>query len=168
MDIQVRAGQVQVDGARDLAKVAAIDRTLSPGKMFTGLVKGFGLKSGALACSAAWDATDIIVVGVNDRDMALAVNRIIETQGGALACEDGKILHELPLPIMGIMSPLPLEEVDLRMKSVNRAASRLGIPFPNPILSLIVLTGAAIPFIRICEEGLVDIKTGETMGLFLD
>lgn len=168
IDIQVRAGQVHVDGARDLAKVAAIDRTLSPGKMFTGLVKGFGLKSGALACSGAWDATDIIVVGVSDGDMALAVNRIIETQGGAVVCEDGKILHELPLPIMGIMSPLPLEEVDRRMKSVNRAASGLGVPFPKPILSLIVLTGAAIPFIRICEEGLVNIKSGETMGLFLE
>jgi adenine deaminase len=168
MDLPVHAGQVQADVARDLAKVAAIDRTLSPGKMFTGLIKGLGLQSGALACSAAWDTTDIIVAGVNDRDMALAVNRIIETQGGAIVCENGKILHELALPIMGIMSPLPLEEVDRRMKSVNRAASGLGIPFPNPILSLIVLTGAAIPFIRICEEGLVDIKTGETLGLFLE
>jgi adenine deaminase len=168
MDVQVHAGQVHVDGARDLAKVAAIDRTISPGKMFTGLLKGFGLKSGALACSAAWDTTDIIVVGVSDQDMALAVNRIIETQGGAVVCENGKILHELPLPILGLMSPLPLEEVDLRLKSITQAASRLGVPFPNPLLTLIVLTGAAIPFIRICEEGLVDIKTGKTMGLFIE
>jgi adenine deaminase len=168
VDVKVHAGQVQADGARDLAKVAAIDRGLSPGKMFTGLIKGLGLKSGALACSAAWDTTDIIVAGVNDRDMALAVNRIIQTQGGAVVCENGKILEELPLPIFGIMSPLPLEELDIRIKAITQAASRLGVPFPDPILTLIVLTGAAIPFIRVCEEGLVDIRTGETVGLFLE
>jgi adenine deaminase len=168
MDLQVHAGHVQVDGVLGLAKVAAIDRTLSPGKMFTGLIKGLGLKAGAMACSAAWDTTDIIVAGVSDADMALAVNRVIKTQGGAVVCENGKILQELPLPIFGIMSPLSLEEVDLRIKSITQAASRLGVPFPDPILTLIVLTGAAIPFIRICEEGLVDIKTGETLGLFLE
>jgi adenine deaminase len=168
LELPVRSGQVQVDVAQDLAKVAAIDRSLTPGKTFTGLIKGFGLKSGALACSAAWDTTDIIVVGVSDRDMALAVNRIIETQGGAVVCENGKILEELPLPIFGIMSPLPLEELSPRIKSITRAASGLGIPFTDPILTLIVLTGAAIPFIRICEEGLVDIRSGETVGLFLE
>jgi adenine deaminase len=168
LEVPVHAGYVEADGARGLAKVAAIDRTLSPGKMFTGLIKGLGLKSGALACSAAWDTTDIIVAGASDQDMALAVNRIIQTQGGAVVCENSKILQELPLPIFGIMSPLPLEEVDLRIKSLAQAAFGLGVPFPDPILTLIVLTGAAIPFIRICEEGLVDIKTGETLGLFLE
>ncbi len=168
VEVPVQNGIVRVDGAQDLAKVAAIDRSLTPGKRFVGLIKGFGLKSGALACSAAWDTTDIIVVGVSDRDMALAVNRIIETQGGAVLCENGKILHELPLPIFGIMSPLPLEEVDLRIKAITQAAARMGVPFSDPILSLIVLTGAAIPFLRICEEGLVDIRTGETLGLFME
>ena len=160
-------GAVRAEVSRDILKVAAVDRTLSPGKIFTGLIKGFGLKSGALACSAAWDTTDIVVVGVDDADMACAINRIRELQGGAVLCSNGAIMGELPLPLFGIMSDAPLREIDRGIKTLSRAASRLGVPFPDPVLSLIALTGAAIPFLRICEEGLVDLKEGRTCGLFL-
>ena len=75
-DMPVIGGNILSDPVRDIVKVAAVDRTLHPGKAFTGLIQGFGLKSGAMACSAAWDSTAIIVVGASDTDMALAVNRI--------------------------------------------------------------------------------------------
>lgn len=158
--------ELRPDPERDIAKVAAVDRTLNPGKTFVGLIKGFGLKSGAIACSAAWDTTDIIVVGAEEGDMACAVNRIGELQGGAVLCSGGKILQELPLPVFGIMCEQPLPEIDRKVKALRAEAFRLGIPFRDPLLSLITLTGAAIPFLRICEEGLVSLKDGKTLDLF--
>lgn len=166
-EVATRDGEIRTNTNRDILKVAAVDRTVSPGKTFVGLLQGFGLKSGALASSAAWDSSDIIVVGSDESDMVLAVNRIRELKGGAVICKHGIVLEELPLPVFGIMSELPLHEIDQKIKSITAIASQHGVPFPNPLLSLIALTGAAIPFLRICEEGLVDIREGKTLGLFV-
>ena len=148
------------DPEQDILKVAAIDRTIHPGKIYTGLIKGFGIKSGAIACSAAWDTTDIIVIGANDEDMAAAVNRIHALQGGAVVIEKGESKAEIALPIFGIMSDLPIEAIAGKLKEIKAAAAALGVPYPDPLLTLITLTGAAIPYLRICEEGLVHLKDG--------
>jgi adenine deaminase len=168
LDLEAPGGEIQADPVQGLAKVAAIDRAKRPGEMFVGLIKNFGLKSGALACSAAWDTSDIIVVGCQDEEMARAVNRIIQLQGGAVLADHGKIIAELPLPIFGVLSEMPLKDIDRQVKEINTAAAERGIAFPDPLLSLIVLTGPAIPFLRICEEGLVSIKDGKTLGLFVE
>ncbi len=165
MQWPVTDGQINPNVDQDVIKVAAIDRTHNPGKIYVGLIKGFGLKSGAMACSAAWDTSDIIVVGTNDEDMAGAVNRIRSLQGGALVYENGEVLAELPLPVFGIMSDLPLETIVQRLQKIKSAVSDLGVPFPDPLLTLITLTGAAIPYLRICEEGLVNLKDGKTVEL---
>jgi adenine deaminase len=167
-NVAVRNGQVLADPNIDIAKIAAIDRTHNPGRLFTGLIKGFGIKTGALACSAAWDTTDIVVAGSNDSDMATAVNRIRELQGGAVVCRDGEIVAELALPIFGIVTDLKIEDMAQHYDSVDQAAQSLGVPFPEPILSLITLTGAAIPYLRICEEGLVNLKDGRAVSLFVE
>jgi adenine deaminase len=167
MQWPVPDGQINPNVDQDVIKVAAIDRAHNPGKMHVGLIKGFGLKSGAMACSAAWDTSDIIVAGTNDADIAGAVNRIRTLQGGAVVCKNGDILAELPLPIFGIMSDLPIETIARRLQKIKRAVSDLGVPFPDPLLTLITLTGAAIPYLRICEEGLVNLKNGKTMGLII-
>jgi len=168
MSWPVSDGELKSDVQQDLVKIAAIDRTHNPGKMFVGLIKGMGLRSGAMACSAAWDASDIIVVGADDADMATAVNRIHDLQGGSVVIENGSILAELPLPIFGILSDLPMEEVAQKIETVKKAVTSLGVTFPDPLLTLITLTGAAIPYLRICEEGLVNLKHGKTLPLFVD
>ncbi len=161
----VAGNQLNPDIDQDVIKIAAIDRFHNPGKLAVGLIKGFGLKSGAMACSAAWDTSDIVVVGTNDADMAAAVNRIRTLQGGAVVCEKQQILAELPLPIFGIMSELPIEDIAKRLKEVKNAVVRLGVDFPDPLLTLITLTGAAIPYLRICEEGLVNLKNGKGLAV---
>ena len=166
--VPVRDGQICADLNKGIVKIAAIDRTHTPGRLFTGLIKGFGLKAGALACSAAWDASDIIVAGTDDSDMATAVNRIRSLQGGAVVCEDGKILAELPMPIFGNISDLTMKDLVQQFENVTRAAQKQGIPFPDPVLSLITLTGSAIPYLRICEEGLVNLKSGKNVSLFVE
>ena len=82
-------------------------------------------------------------------------------------CENGNILVELPLPIFGIMSQLPIETIAQKLREIKKAVADRGVPFPDPLLSLITLTGAAIPYLRICEEGLVNLKTGTTLDVII-
>ena len=167
-EIEVVNGELTTSRKKNLAKITAVDRTHTPGKMFTGLIKGFGLTSGAMACSASWDTSCIIVVGTNGSDMALAVNRIHDLQGGIVICENKKIRYELALPVFGIMSELPVEEIADHMEQIKTIMAELGVDFPDPVLTLTTLTGAAIPYLRICEQGLVNLKDGRTQGLFPD
>ena len=167
MELPLVDGEIRTNPADGLCKIAAVDRTHHPGKRFTGLIKGFGLSRGALACSAAWDSSDIVVVGADERDMACAVNRIAELQGGAVLCEAGRVAAEIALPVFGLASEQPVAALAVQMKDFTQAVRRLGVAFPDPLLSLITLTGAAIPYLRICEEGLVNLKDGRTVGLFI-
>jgi adenine deaminase len=120
-----------------------------------------------MACSAAWDTSCIIVVGADDTDMALAVNRIHDIKGGVVVCDNNEITCELALPVFGILSELPVDQIARQLEKINTAAQKLGIDFPDPVLTLITLTGAAIPYLRICEQGLVNLKDGKTLGLFV-
>jgi adenine deaminase len=167
-DAPVLNGEILCPKDGGLAKISALDRTRGAGKMFTGLIRNFGLSSGALACSAAWDTSCIVVVGTDDADMALAVNRIHDLKGGVVLCDQGEIVCELVLPVFGIISDLPVDQVAMQLKDIKTAAQGLGVGFPDPVLTLITLTGAAIPYLRICEEGLVNLKDGKTRGLFVE
>ncbi len=164
-ELPVSNGEIKKNISSDIIKVAAIDRAITPGDMFTGFIKGFGLTSGAIAFTATWDSADIIVIGVDDGDMALAVNRLHEMQGGAVICDKGTIREELALPIFGLISDLPVEKIVDRTRAINDAVHKMGVPHPDPMLTLSTLTTAAIPFFRICEEGYVRLKDGSTMGL---
>ncbi len=115
----------------------------------------------------AWDTSCIIVAGADDADMALAVNRIHQLKGGIVICENNEITCELALPVFGIISELPVDKITWHMEKIKTAAKKLGVDFPDPLLTLITLTGAAIPYLRICEEGLVNLKDGKTLGLFV-
>jgi adenine deaminase len=168
LTLPVRSGKINSDIDQDLQKVAAIDRTHYPGKTFVGLVKGFGLQSGAFASSSAWDTSDIIVIGTNDEDMALAVNRIHALQGGYALCDNGRVVAEVPMPIWGLISELPIKELVAQISSLKIALADRGVPFPDPLLTIITLTGAAIPFFRICEDGYVNLKDGSTHGLAIN
>ncbi|MBN2033266.1 MAG: adenine deaminase [Deltaproteobacteria bacterium] len=167
MSLPVVQGEIRCDLSKDLLKVAAVERRFTPGNIFVGLIRGFGLKSGALAASSAWDTSDIIVVGANEADMAGAVNRIHALQGGLVLCADGKVVAEIPLPIFGLMTELPLPDLVVRMRELTMHAKALGFPFADPHKTLIPLTGAAIPFIRLSDEGLVDIKSGKKVPLIV-
>lgn len=166
--LPVMKGDIRADAGRDVLKIAAIDRAIVPGDRFVGFIKGFGLRTGALALSAAWDAADIIVIGENERDMAAAVNRILALQGGMVVCDGGDILAELALPVFGVISEEPVATVSAGLEAVNRTLHALGVPHPDPVKTAATLTSAAIPFFKICEEGYVRMKDGKTLGVFLD
>ena len=168
MSVPVVDGEIKSDVGKDILKVAAIDRRYVPGKTFVGLIRGFGLKTGAIASSSAWDTSDIIVVGENDADMAGAVNRIYALQGGGVVFAKGEILADIPMPIFGIISEMPMPMIVQRMEEIKGTMQALGFPFDDPLLTLCTLTTPAIPYLRICEEGLVNLKDGKTLGLMVD
>lgn len=168
LTVPVRSGEIHADPETDLLKAAAVDRRIRPGKIFTGLIRGFGLRKGAMAASAAWDCSDIIVVGASGEEMAAAVNRIRELQGGIVVCVDGKVAAELPLPILGLLSDRSIPELADAISTIKVAVAELGVSFPDPLLTLVTLTGAAIPYFRICEEGLVNLKDGKTVGVVVE
>jgi adenine deaminase len=149
----------------DLLKIAFIDRINEPGKTFTGFIRGFGLKRGALATSTTWDLVGITVVGADETDMATAANRVKELRGGLVACAGGKILAELPLPVNGFLTGWSHGETVSRIKEIQKAAEALGSRLPAVYVTLMPLTSCSIPFIRICEAGYMDIKGHRVTGL---
>jgi len=168
IDVAVLDGLAQLDASKDVLKIGAIERTYEPGKTFVGFIRGVGLKRGAIATSIAWDSQDILVIGANEVDMAHAVNRVAELQGGMVVYASNEILAEISMPIVGILSTEPMETISDKLYEVQRAASSLGCNLPDIRASLSFLTSGSIPFLRVCEQGLIDLKRNSLVDLIVD
>jgi len=161
----VRDGEAVADAERDVAKIAVLERHLGTGRIGIGLVRGFGLKRGALGSTVAHDAHNLVVVGMNDADMARVVERLAELGGGIVAVEDGAVLAELPLPVGGLLADLPLAEVVERSAACTAAAERLGCTGSTPFLTMSFLALSVIPSLKITDQGLVDVDRFELVPL---
>ena len=158
-------GTAIADPARDLVKIAVVERHLGTGRMGLGLLRGSGLARGALASTVAHDAHNIVVVGVSDADMATAVSRLAELGGGIVAVEDGLVRAELALPVAGLLADAPLGEVVERSLACNDAARALGWSGATPFLTLSFLGLSVIPRLKITDRGLVDVDRFEIVPL---
>ncbi|MDQ3811733.1 MAG: adenine deaminase [Chloroflexota bacterium] len=154
---RVENGHIVADVGRDLLKLAVFERHRASGNVGLGLVRGFGLREGALASSVAHDAHNIGVVGANDQDMLRAVQALAEQQGGLVVVRDNQVLASLPLPIAGLMSDLPFEDVARRLDEVEAAAAALGCRTPRPFMSLSFLALSVIPSLKLTDRGLLDV-----------
>jgi adenine deaminase len=163
--IVTRAREVVADPGRDLAKVAVVERHRGTGRIGVGFVSGFGIRNGALASTHAHDAHNVVVVGVDDADMAAAVNRLAETGGGQVVVEGGRILAEVACPIGGLLSDRPAEEVAAAVEAVDRAANGLGVSLASPFMAMSFLALSVIPELKITDRGLVDTRTFELVPL---
>jgi adenine deaminase len=161
----VEDGQAVADPARDLAKIAVVERHLGTGRRSVGLVHGFGLRTGALASTFAHDAHNIVVVGMDDQDMARAVARLAEIGGGVVVVEDRGVRAELPLPIAGLISEEPLDEVVAASRTCIDAAAKLGCTLPSPFQTMAFLALSVIPSLKITDHGLVDVDRFELVPL---
>jgi adenine deaminase len=161
-------GEAVADPERDLAKIAVIERHLGTGRIGIGLIRGFGLKSGALGSTVAHDAHNIVVVGVDDHDMARAAQRLAELGGGIVVVEDSGIRAELPLPVAGLLADAPLAEVVEGSRACNEAAARLGCTIGTPFLTLSFMALSVIPSLKLTDRGLVDVDTFEIVPLAAD
>ena len=150
-------GAIVSDTKRDILKLVVVERHKATGNIGLGLVKGFGIKRGALASSIAHDSHNIVAVGTNDNDLYAAIKKV-ETLGGGLAvAADGKMLSTLPLPIAGLLSDQPLEQVVKKLEEVEKAAANLGSKLAAPFATLSFLALPVIPELRLTDKGLVDV-----------
>lgn len=145
------------DPAADVLKVAVLARHGTNANIGLGFVRGFGLAAGALASSVGHDSHNLCVVGSNDTDMAAAVNRLIDLQGGFVAVRDGLILGELALPLAGLMSLEPFETVRAELETLRETTRSLGCPLAEPFLQLAFLPLPVIPHLKITDRGVVDV-----------
>jgi adenine deaminase len=162
---KVEDGFAVADPERDVLKIAVVERHLGTGRIGLGFVKGFGLERGAIATSLAHDAHNIVVVGVDDGDMARAVGRLSETGGGLVVIADRGVQAELPLPVAGILSDAPFEEVVELSDACLAAVRELGCEFPAPFQTLSFLALSVIPRLKITDRGLIDVDAFEVVGL---
>jgi adenine deaminase len=167
-DMPVSDGQLKPDASRDIVKVAAIERSYRTGKSFVGLIRGIGLKHGAIGTSYVWDCGDIIVVGADETDMTQVVNRIKQLNGGIVVCAGNRILAEIALPVAGTISTEPMETVAGKLHEIQRAATDLGCNSPDIRTTLAVLPTPAIPFLRICEHGLFNLRQNQFVDLIVE
>jgi adenine deaminase len=156
--IKIVNGAVMPDVERDILKLVVVERHKASGNVGVGLVKGFGLKKGALASSVAHDSHNIIAVGADDLDILKAIEEVKRLQGGLVVCANLEILASLPLPIAGLLSPEPLDIVVSQHETVERAAASLGNLPPAPFAILSFLALPVIPELRLTDLGLVDVN----------
>lgn len=159
-----RGGIRHADPARDILKVCVLARHGINNNIGRGFVKGFGLRAGALASSVGHDSHNVCVVGASDPDMAVAVNRLIELGGGFVAVRDGQVAGELALPMAGLMSLDPFEQVREQLEALRTAVRAMGCPLPEPFLQLAFLPLPVIPHLKITDMGLVDVDRFELVA----
>ena len=147
------------DPTHDILKIAVAERHHGTGHIGLGYIKGYGLRQGAVATSFAHDSHNIIAVGADDADLAFAINRIAEMQGGTVVVHEGKVIAELPLPVAGLMSDAPLEEVNDLLEQAKAAAHRMGVsPGIDPFMTLSFMSLPVIPALKITTHGVFDVE----------
>jgi adenine deaminase len=161
----LKDGYAVADPARDLAKIAVLERHLGTGDTGLGFVHGFGIERGAFGASVAHDAHNVVVVGVHDRAAARVVNRLRELGGGVVVADEHDVRAELPLPVAGLLSDRPLGEVLAASRSANAAVAALGVTVSSPFQVLAFLALSVIPALKITDRGLVDVARMEIVPL---
>ena len=165
---KIEDGHVASDIEQDLLKIFVLERHLATGNIGKGLVKGFGMQRGAIATSIGHDSHNIIVVGVEDKDIFKAVTTINKMGGGIAIINNGQVLEAEELPIAGLMSNKSLEYMSVRMKELIQASHSLGVKLEDPLMSLSFLSLPVIPKLKLTDLGLVDVEKFEHVNLFLE
>ena len=153
----VKDGAVQSDPSRDMLKIVVYNR-YSAAKPAVGFISGFGLKKGAIASSVAHDSHNLVAVGTGDDEIAAAINRLVDLQGGLVAVENGAVIAELPLPVAGLMTCGTVEAAAEGHSLVQKAAADLGCSLGSPFMTLAFMCLPVIPELKITDRGLVSMN----------
>lgn len=162
-ELDVVDGVIMPNAAEDVLRIACVERYGKGGSIGKSFIKGFGISKGAIATSVGHDHHNITVVGSDADDMAAAVNRIKELNGGLVIAEDGKVKYELPLPICGLLTDLSGEESALILKKMQEDLQAKGCEMGSPYMTLAFITLIFIPFYGITDKGLVDVINGKVI-----
>lgn len=156
MTLKVKDGCLESDTEQDVLKTFVFERHNNTGKHGVGFVKGFNIKCGAMASTVAHDAHNLLVIGTNDEDMALAANTLINCGGGMCAVQNGEVLGCVPLPLAGLMNTKPNEEMSRLVESLSEAWVKIGCNIVSPFMTMALIPLACLPELRLTDRGLVD------------
>ena len=165
-EFKVENGNVVLDKEKDIMKAFVFDRHHETDSFAYGFVKGFGIKEGALAQTVAHDAHNMLVVGTNDEDMALAANELKNCGGGLIAVKNGKVLGKVELSLAGLISINDLYTTERQLDTLERAWREMGSTLPSPFMTMGILSLACIPNLRLTNRGLVDCNEFKFVNLF--
>jgi len=157
LKMDMPSGEKTADVERDIAKIAVLERHGRNGNKALGFVHGFKMQRGALASTVGHDSHNICVVGMDDQDMACAVNALIDAQGGFAVAVDGKLADMTPLPLGGLMSDQDYKSINLHSVQFQAAVRKTGCPLAVPFLQLAFLPLPVIPYLRITDKGMFDV-----------
>ena len=158
---------MQPDVSRDILKMAIIERYGRYGNWTNGFVTGFELKEGAIATSYSVPSNNIVTVGTNREDMACTVRCLEESQGGFAVVKDGKVLAQVKLPIGGIMSEEPYEDLLRDVETAKEAAHSMGCPLTQPFFTMSQTVLSSLPELGFMDKGIVDVKTGAIVDVLV-
>jgi len=164
----IENGHVVSDPSRDILKIAVIERHHGTGSFSVGLIRGFGLKEGAIGCTVAHDSHNIIIVGVRDEDLMAAAQELAAMGGGMVVVSKAAVMRRLPLPIAGLMSNASIEEVESGLQSAVAAARKLGCELENPFATLSFMALTPIPELKLTDQGLFDSVNFQFVSIFAD
>ncbi len=165
VELKVVEKNIKADVSKNVLKFCKID-VYGSNRIIKGFIKDLGLKSITYCSNINWEAYQLTVIGPNEEDMAIAVNRLKNLQGGVVIVKNGKILEEIPMPISGIMSELSLEELAEREKKINQILIEDGIRMKNPLLWMQTLSFTGLPYYKLTDKGLVDIRNQKILDIF--
>lgn len=165
-DAPSNGGLLCADPARDLARLVVMERHHASGRMGQGLVRGLGLRCGALASSVAHDSHNLVVAAADDKSLLTAARRVMDMGGGLCLARGDEVLAQLPLPIAGLMSDAGLAKVLAGQRELDRAQREL-CTHPEPFMALSFLCLPVIPSLKLTDRGLVDVNAFEAVDLFL-
>ena len=166
--LAVRDGALESDLDQDVLKTFVFERHHETGTHGAGFTKGFGIKRGAMASTVAHDAHNLLVVGTNDEDMALAANTLAEVGGGLVVVADGEVLGLVELPIAGLMGALSAEEMSAKVHHLEDTWAEIGCTMPSPFMTMALIPLACLPELRLTNRGLVDCTTFQFTDLAVD
>lgn len=156
IQLKVENGELKSDIEQDVLKAFVFERHNATGKHGIGFVKGFHVKNGAMASTVAHDAHNLLVIGTNDEDMALAANTLIACGGGEVIVQNGKVLGCVPLPFAGLMNTKTAEEMDALVQELGKAWETIGCDIQSPFMTMALIPLACLPELRLTDRGLVD------------
>ena len=166
--LEVKDGIVQCDLEQDVLYIAQVERYGKNGNVGKGFMGGFSLKSGAIASSVGHDNHNVIVLGTNFEDMAVAVNRVVELTGGQVLVDGGKVIEEVAYPVCGLLSDLSAGELAAQKRVLNDAIHARGSKISIPFMFLSFICLAAIPCFAVTDKGFIDVLAQKVMDPILE
>lgn len=165
-NVKINNGYAESNPDEDIIKILVIERHKASGNIGKGFVKGFGIKSGAIASTVAHDSHNMIVIGTNDDDMFKAIKELVKSQGGKVIVQNGEVKAKLELPIAGIMSDEKADIVLEKLSKLKDAEKAIGCSIKEPFMTMSFLSLSVIPEIKLTDKGLMNVVENKFVDLF--